>query len=347
MFKHILVPVDGTPLADRSIEQALALARVHAAQIHFLHVQPDVAATADGALLLALSPGLLADGAHGRPGLVLARAEAAARLAGVPCHCLAVVHEQPALAILAAAGTQGCDLVFMASHGRRGLSGRGLGRVTRAVLDAARLPVLVAAVEINQPLDARARALGVLRAEHRSLAAVIQALQQHWARVQAGAAPDLPLLRAMLFYLAQFPERRHHPKEDTQLFARLRQRTDSCNALLDRLQAQHRQGTQQFAALQALLAALQAGQPDAAAQFGAALARFAEDQAQHRRCEEQFVLPAAAQWLHDDDWQAIAAAFEANGDPQFEPGGDQAFEQLAERLLSLAGATRTTPTETR
>jgi nucleotide-binding universal stress UspA family protein/hemerythrin-like domain-containing protein len=336
MYKHLLVPVDGTPLAERSIEQALALARVHGADVHFLHVRPDFAGTGEGALLMSLSPALYADGAGGRANALLARAEAAARAAGISCQATVKVSDKPQRAILEAATELGCDLIFMASHGRRGALGSRLGGTTRKVLDAATVPVLVAAVEINLPMNAQGRALDIIRSEHRSLAAVMHAMQQHWQQVERGAAPRFDLLRAMLYYIEHFPERRHHPKEDEHLFVRLRQRSSECDALLDRLQAQHREGTQKFQDLRVLLARLETGVSGDRVRFGEALDRFIRDQWQHMGCEEQFVLPAASHCLTPDDWQAIAAAFGANADPRFGADTDEDFEQLADRLLNLA-----------
>jgi nucleotide-binding universal stress UspA family protein/hemerythrin-like domain-containing protein len=338
MYKRLLVPLDGTPLAERCVEQALALARVHGAEVYFLHVQPDFAGTDEGALLVALSPALFADGRHGRAHALLARAEAAACAAGVACHATIKVNGKPHRAILEAATELACDLIFMASHGRRGILGSRLGGITRKVLDAATVPVLVAAVEVNRSMDAQSRALHIIRSEHRSLAAVMHAMQVHWQQVERGGAPRFDLVRAMLYYIEHFPERRHHPKEDEHLFARLRQRCSECDALLNRLQSHHREGTKVFQELRVRLAGWEAGATDERARFGRALDRFVRDQWQHMACEEQFVLPAASQWLTPEDWEAIASAFGANADPRFGADTDEDFEQLADRLLNLAAS---------
>lgn len=337
MFRRILVPLDGTPLSDRTVEQALEFARIHGARVHFLHVHPDFAATEEGALLLSLSPDLFADSAGGRASGVLARAETAARAAGVECEAIAAVHDKPHEAIQEAVLKHDCDLVFMASHGRRGLVRSRLGGVTQRVLDASQVPVLVAAVEVNLKLDAQSRALGIIRAEHRSQAAVMHALHQHWQQVMQGAAPRFDLIRAMLYYIEHFPERLHHPKEDDHLFARLRTRTTKCDAMLDRLQGQHREGARRFRDLRRRLAELEDGVEEGArVRFGEALDNFINDQWQHMGSEEQFVLPAATRWLAPDDWEAIAAAFATNDDPRFGADANEAFEQLADRVLRLA-----------
>jgi len=66
-----------------------------------------------------------------------------ARAAGVPVKCVSVTSDYPADSIIKVASEQGCDLIFMASHGRRGLSGILLGSETQKVLTHAKVPVLV------------------------------------------------------------------------------------------------------------------------------------------------------------------------------------------------------------
>jgi nucleotide-binding universal stress UspA family protein/hemerythrin-like domain-containing protein len=336
MYRRILVPLDGTPLGERTAEQAVTFARAHGAEVLFLHAHPDFAATEEGALLHAMSPALFSDLAEGRTSGVLARAEATARAKGVESRSVAVVQERPQSAILEFVRKHQCDLVFMASHGRRGLLQSRLGKVTQAVLDAATVPVLVAAVEVNVSPDAQSRALDIIRAEHRSLGAVVHALQQHWTLVGQGAAPHFALMRAMLDYVEIFPERSHHPKEEAHLFARLRARTVDCNALLDKLEQQHADGRRLFQELRRLLAEVERGDEGARTRFGEALGQFVRDQLHHQRCEEQLVLPLAFRWLTPDDWEGIAAAFAMNEDPRFGADSEETFEQLADRLLRLA-----------
>lgn len=326
MYKHLLVPIDGTPLAARTVEQAVAYAGTGGARITFVHVRADLGARGEGALLHALSPATFAEAAAGNARAIVAKAESAARAAGVACDAQVLTGDRPHEAILRAAHDAGCDLVFMASHGKRGLKGALLGSVTRKLLDAATLPVLVAAVESNlAPASDEQRALALLRDEHRSLAAVLHALL---AQVDL-PAPDPALLRALVFYIDQFPERLHHPKEDAYLFAALRRRTRAHDALLDALHAQHEDGAALFAQMRRLL---EAGERSG---FAQAVRDFAQAQWQHMRDEEQLVLPAASLHLQAEDWREMAAAFAAHGDPRF--GAGESFDQLAARLLEMAG----------
>jgi nucleotide-binding universal stress UspA family protein/hemerythrin-like domain-containing protein len=327
MYQHLLVPIDGTPLATVTVDHAVAYAQATGARLTFLHVRPDMAATSDGALLHAMSPEMFADAAAGNARAVVAKAEASARAAGVSCDSLVETGDRPYEIILEAAVRAGCDMVLMASHGRHGLKGAVLGSVTRKVLDRATLPVLVAAVESNMAsLTDEQQALAVIRDEHRSLAAVLHAL----TRLAGAPAPaDPQLLRAMVSYIEQFPERQHHPKEDVYLFRKLRERTRDCDALIAELERQHVAGAGGVARMRS---ALDAGP---AADFAQAVNDFAALQWRHMDAEEKLVLPAAHQHLHAEDWREIARAFSANGDPRFD--ASESFEALAARLLELAG----------
>lgn len=332
MYMHLLVPLDGTPLASMTVDQAVAYAQTSGARLTFLHARPDAAAHGDGALLQTMSPEVFADLAAGNARGLLARAEAAARAAGVSAASMLVISDRPHEAILDAARHAGCDLVFMASHGRRGLRGVLLGSVTRRVLDAATLPVLVAAVESNlAACSDEQRALAQLREEHRALAAVLHALLAQFD--DPVDRPDPALLRAMLFYVEQFPERLHHPKEERHLFARLRERSREFDALLAELQAQHAAGAAQFARLRVLLEA------GGLAAFAGAAQAFAQDQWRHMRLEESLVMPAASHHLLAEDWRAIAQAFEADVPPRVD--ASESFDALASRLLELAGGAPT------
>lgn len=328
MYKHLLVPIDGTPLDHRTVEQAVAYARAGGARLTFLNVRADLAARGEGALLQAMSPRTFAEAAAGNAQAIVAKAEASARAASVVCSSRVVTSDRPHEVIVDVAREARCDLIFMASHGRRGLKGVLLGSVTRRVLELASLPVLVVAVESNlEPVSDEQRALAILRDEHRSLAAVLHALL---AQVDA-VSPDPALLRAMLFYVEQFPERLHHPKEEVYLFDQLRRRTPNFDTLLDELHAQHEAGALELVELRRLL-----GRGDGPA-FAQAVHAYVQAQWRHMHDEEQLVLPAASLHLLPADWSEIAAAFAVNGDPRF--GTDESFEQLAARLLELASRT--------
>jgi len=84
------------------------------------------------------------------------------------------------------------------------------------------------------------RVVSVIRAEHRSLSAVLWSLN-YLAR-EAGTEPDFELLSLMIDYIDLFPERLHHPKEDQYLFTALRTRTADAEPILQELTAEHARG---------------------------------------------------------------------------------------------------------
>jgi nucleotide-binding universal stress UspA family protein len=145
MFKHILVPTDGSPLSRDAVARAIAFAKEAGARITLFYAEPDVPTAYAG--MGALSSAQLTQEVHARlDGAardILAAAEQVARDAGVACDCLALVGNQPYALIIQAAESRGCDLIFMASHGRRGLSALLLGSETQKVLTHSTIPVLV------------------------------------------------------------------------------------------------------------------------------------------------------------------------------------------------------------
>lgn len=145
MFKHILVPTDGSQLSIETVRQAVTFAKEAGATITFFFAKPDypVAFYGEGALIDPTTPEKFAEMADRQGDEILARAKAIATEAGVASAGVANVSDVPYQAIIEAADTAGCDLIFMASHGRRGFSGLLLGSETQKVLTHSKIPVLV------------------------------------------------------------------------------------------------------------------------------------------------------------------------------------------------------------
>lgn len=144
-YSHLLVPSDGSELSQRAIAHAVSLASRLGARITFLHVQPHVPLPVGG-LGEALEPRLLEAlmaASLKESDRILQAATSVAETAGVPARCERVPGDLPHRGILATAQRLGCDLIVMASHGRRGLSGLLLGSETQRVLVEAPCPVLV------------------------------------------------------------------------------------------------------------------------------------------------------------------------------------------------------------
>jgi nucleotide-binding universal stress UspA family protein len=145
MFKHILIPTDGSKISNEAAEAGVRLAKALGAKVTGLFAAPP----ATPLVYKAMLPVGYGTTAEHRQATARAAAaclgviEKAARAARVPCQTLTVTSDFPADTILATAKKQRCDLVFMASHGRRGLKGALLGSETQKVLAEGKLPVLV------------------------------------------------------------------------------------------------------------------------------------------------------------------------------------------------------------
>lgn len=186
----------------------------------------------------------------------------------------------------------------------------------------------------------RPHALEVIHDEHQALAAMLRSLPMLLQQARRDAAlPDFALLRAMLFYVDEFPERLHHAKESKLLFPKLRRRAPELGAVLDRLDAEHARGEAAIRDLEhALLAFEVMGEPRRAA-FETAVEHYVRFYLEHMGAEEAQVLPAARRVLGEADWAELDAAFAENRDPltgRHEPAPD--YAPLFQRILAKAPA---------
>lgn len=143
MFKHLLLPTDGSPLADGAAHEGLKLARAWGARVTLLHVLPPFHVMAYHVDMVEESRDSYEDFARNKGHALLQGLQRAATELGVPSDTRVVLHDHAHEAIIEVATQSGCDLIVMASHGRRGVQGLLLGSETQKVLAHGRLPVLV------------------------------------------------------------------------------------------------------------------------------------------------------------------------------------------------------------
>jgi nucleotide-binding universal stress UspA family protein len=143
MYAHILIPTDGSELAGRAVEHGIALAERIGAKITVLTVLPPFHTFTTDTQMIEDTPVQYAARMQRHAEQTLGAAAAAARAAGVACETIEVEHEHPYRAIIDFAELKGCDLIVMASHGRRGISALVLGSETVKVLTYCKIPVLV------------------------------------------------------------------------------------------------------------------------------------------------------------------------------------------------------------
>ena len=181
------------------------------------------------------------------------------------------------------------------------------------------------------------QALRIVRAEHRSLAAVLDGMIYlvHQLRDRA-AKPDFDLLGAMIYYFDAVPERFHHPKEDEYLFHRLRLRHLDAVPLLERLRSEHRAGAERIRTLALALTRYQHGGPAEFSNFMTAVEAYASFQWKHMATEEREVLPLAEKYLTAPDWKVIDAAFLGHTDPMLGAQAGTGYKALFDRIFKLA-----------
>ena len=143
MHRHILIPTDGSELSQKAIDYGMALAKSVNAKVTVMTVSTPF-------YTLAVEPGMITDTPeqYGKRMATLAAkylnvAKEAALAAGVSCDTMHVEHDHPYLAIIEMAARELCDLIVMASHGRRGISAIVLGSEAVKVLTHSTIPVLV------------------------------------------------------------------------------------------------------------------------------------------------------------------------------------------------------------
>ncbi len=337
MYQHLFVPIDGSDLSVQTVGKAVAYAKSMGARISFFTARPDYAATGQGALDRSLSPeGSFEQRAAGEARAFLAQAEAAAREAGVEHRSYVRTSDRPFETIVELSEELGCDLIFMASHGRRGLGSLLVGSQTQKVLAHTRISVLVSSVESNTSADAQFPALTAIELEHRSISAVLHGMFALIREARsANHEPDLGLLRAMLHYLRWMPEALHHPKEESYLFPILSLRTHEVDEAITQARTHHL-GTPGLAgALEAGFKRYEAQPANGLGDFLIAANAFAEATWAHMSAEEKILLPAAARHFTAQDWTAINKAFGDHGDPRFAPDVEQGFRNLFTRIMNL------------
>ena len=179
----------------------------------------------------------------------------------------------------------------------------------------------------------------IIRSEHSTLSAVLRSIGLLLTESRRhGIEPDFKVLRAMLFYIDEFPEKVHHTKESALLFPILRQRSSELAAVLDRLDRDHEASHRAVLDLQHDVLALEmmSEAPQAKArqaEFEARMHAYIASYLDHMRVEETEVLPLAQSVLTEADWVAVDEAFMQNRDPLTHRQGDDSFRPLFKRIL--------------
>lgn len=182
--------------------------------------------------------------------------------------------------------------------------------------------------------------LQIIRDEHSSLGAMLRSML---LMVERGYGDDpqqfFDLLRSMLFYIDEFPERLHHPKESNLLFPRVVRAAPGVMAAVALLERDHLNGEQAVRELQHLLLAWELLGETRRPAFVEQCRHYVDFYLAHMRMEETVILPEAEKMLSEADWKELDAAFEKNCDPltgKYPP--DPAYARLFTRIVMKAPA---------
>ena len=182
-------------------------------------------------------------------------------------------------------------------------------------------------------------ALQIIHDEHAAVAAVLRSMLQMLQRgPDAAAERFFDVLRAMLFYIDEFPERSHHPKESELLFPRIARVAPQLMTVIYRLEQDHLQGTGKVRELQHLLLAWELLGDSRREAFEAAARDYVDFYLTHMRTEETELLPVARQKLDAADWAELDQAFQAHSDPLASGHRDPGYDRLFTRIVLRAPA---------
>jgi hemerythrin-like domain-containing protein len=181
--------------------------------------------------------------------------------------------------------------------------------------------------------------LDVLNEEHQALAAMLRSLSLLLAQARREQrAPNFEVLRAMLLYIDEFPERLHHRKETDLLFPKVRERCPELASVLYRLERDHEAGERSIRALEhALLAYEVLGEPRRE-RFEHHVEHYTRFYLEHMALEESEILPAARKAFTPEDWAELDAAFATHKDPLTGHEAAPEYRPLFQKILNTAPA---------
>ncbi len=182
-------------------------------------------------------------------------------------------------------------------------------------------------------------AASIIHEEHAAVAAVLRSLVA-MIRQGPGNEPErfFDVLRAMLFYIDEFPEQRHHPKESNLLFPKLARAHPELIPVIVKLDQDHMAGEGRVRGLQHLLLAWELIGESRRAAFEQQAGEYVDFYLKHMRIEETELMPAAEKGLSAQDWAELDAAFEADRDPLAGGVRDRHYDRLFTRIVLRAPA---------
>lgn len=177
--------------------------------------------------------------------------------------------------------------------------------------------------------------ISVIHEEHASLSAMLYSLRLMIERgMEDQPAVFFDVLRAMIFYIDEVPEKQHHTKESELLFPAIARRTDDGGELISQLESDHRQGEKAVRELQHKLLAWEILGESRRKEFEEKADLYIDFYLNHIRLEEKYLIPQALNVLTAADWKELDKAFEKNSDPmsQQQPR-DPVYDRLFTKIV--------------
>ena len=186
----------------------------------------------------------------------------------------------------------------------------------------------------------------IINEEHASLSSVLQSIRMMIKRgPQNSPEAFFDVMRAMLFYIDDIPEKQHHIKESTLLFPPLAARSAQCAAVIEKLEKDHETGEPAVRELQHLLAAWEMLGESRRQEFEKEALNYNDFYMDHMNREDTLIIPEALKLLTDEDWEKLDSAFQSNTDPLSEriqriPVYDRLFTKIVMRAPAPIGLGR-------
>ena len=166
-----------------------------------------------------------------------------------------------------------------------------------------------------------------LARDHSNVATLLGLLESEITNVHTGEIADFDLMRDIMAYMTQYPDRVHHPMEDL-MFARWLDRDESARELVESLEREHRGLVQKSEALAGVLAQVVEGAMVSREEIEARARDYVDFLRHHMKVEDERAFPGAERALREEDWTAIADEYAGHEDPIFGPVVHKEFRDL-------------------
>ena len=183
------------------------------------------------------------------------------------------------------------------------------------------------------------KSIQIINQEHATITAMLYSIEMMEKRgPKDNRTLFFEVLRSMLFYIDEFPEKQHHPKENAFLFPPVLKKAPELKETLEQLELDHQVGEYRIRELQHLLMRWEILGDDYQEEFRVAAKKYVDFYLHHLQLENSMVIPKALRVLDESEWQAMDEAFEANSDPWLGNSVNSVYQNLFSKITNHAPA---------